>query len=252
MAFWIAPAAAQDTSLAAAAHSSSAADALIAKDNDRAIALATKALNVTVTVDLLYIRGTAYSNDRQFSQAAADLERATAMAVGSHSNTETLNAIKTSLVAVYLFGGQPDRGLALAEQLSRESGRSAQLDRFVESYFDQRTSVPLAAGDRDGAVAALEADARKAPSWSVAAYVQAASILVGSARPDWRRVELEAQKALALDIDSPDANYIVGIAKSNQGDPAGAMPYIQRARLHAGDPKNIVEAGAALSQPAGP
>ena len=66
--------------VAAKAYSDAAVDQLKAKNNDQAVALASKSLALQESVNSLYLRGTAYANAQKYPQAIADLEKARSMA----------------------------------------------------------------------------------------------------------------------------------------------------------------------------
>jgi tetratricopeptide (TPR) repeat protein len=220
--------------VAAKAYAEAAVDALKAKNNDQAIALADKALTLQQNVNTLFIRGTAYGNAQKYPQAIADLERAKAQATSGRADPATLNAIDASLATSYIFGGQIDKGLALAKELKSRDPSNTRVDDTLASYYNQQAVAALKAGKKAEAVADLENAARAVPSRAVVLYVQAANVLSQGDKPDWKAVKAEADKALALDANDARANYVAGVALANAGDGKSAVPYLQKAKANVG------------------
>jgi tetratricopeptide (TPR) repeat protein len=220
--------------VAAKAYSDAAVDALKAKNNDQAIALAGKALALQQNVNTLFILGTAYANAQQYPQAIADLEKARAMATSGHTDVSSLNAIDASLATSYIMGGQPDKGLALAQEIKHRDPSNTRVDDTLAAYYNQQAVAAMKAGKQMDAVADLENAAKAVPSRAVVLYVQAANVLSQGSKPDWKAVKAEADKALALDPNDPRANYVSGIALANSGDGKGAILLLQKAKQNVG------------------
>ena len=236
-------------SVAANAYADAAVDALKAKNNDQAIAFSDKALALQANVNTLYIRGTAYANSGKYASAISDFEKAKAQAQSGKSDAATMNAIDSGLVTAYLFGGQTDKGIALAKDVKRRDPSNTRVDEAMAGYYNQQATTAMQAGKKDQAVAMLEAGAQAVPSRAAALYLQAANILSSGTSPDWKKVKAEADKALALDPNEGHANFIAGVALANSGDKTGAIPLIQKAKANAGsDAKLLTDADAALKQ----
>lgn len=235
--------------VAAKAYADAAVDALKAKNNDQAIALSDKALALQSNVNTLYIRATAYANAQKYPQAIADFEKAKTQATAGKADTATLNAIDAGLVTAYIFGGQTDKGLALAKDLKRRDPSNTRVDDSLAAYYNQQAVTLIQAGKKDQAVASLEAAAQAVPSRAVVLYSQAANVLASGTTPDWKRVKAEADKALAIDPNNAQANFVAGVALGNSGDKTGAIALIQKAKANAGtDTKLSADADTALKQ----
>ena len=228
--------------VAARAYSDAAVDALKAKNNDQAVALADKALALEQNVNTLYIRGTANANAQRYPQAIADLEKAKAQATAGHADAATLNAIDASLATSYIFGGQADKGVAIANALKQRDPSNKRVDDTLASYYNQQAVAAMQAGKKAEAVADLENAARLVPSRAVVLYVQAANVLASGTTPapDWKAVKAEADKALAIDPNDARANYVAGIALANGGDSKGALPLLQKAKANAGSDASLL------------
>ena len=235
--------------VAAKAYADAAVDELKAKNYDHAIALSDKALALQQNVNTLFIRGSAYANAQKYPQAIADLEKAKALAAAGNADAATINAVDASLATSYVFGGQPDKGIALANALKRRDPSNTRVDDTLAAYYNQQAVAAVKAGKIDEAVADLENAAKIVPSRSVALYVQAANVLSQPAKPDWKRVKAEADKALAVDPNDARANYVAGIALANQGDSKGAIPFLQKSKANAGsDPQLNADIDTALKK----
>jgi tetratricopeptide (TPR) repeat protein len=225
--------------VAAKAYADAAVDALKAKSYDRAIALSDKALALQQNVNTLYIRGAAYANAQKYPQAIADLEKAKSLAAAGNADAATLNAIDGSLATSYVFGGQADKGIALARELKRRDPSNTRVDDTLASYYNQQAVAAVKAGKTEEAVADLENAAKIVPSRGVVLYVQAANVLAQGDKPDWKRVKSEVDKALAIDTNDARANYVAAIALANQGDNKGAIPLLQKAKANAGSDTSL-------------
>jgi TonB family protein len=225
--------------VAAKAYSDAAVDALKAKNNEQAIALADKALALQQNVNTLFVQGTAYANAQRYPQAIADLEKAKSQATAGHADAATLNAIDASLATAYIFGGRIDQGVALAKALKQRDPSNTRVDDALASYYNQQAAAAAQAGRKDEAVADLENAARAVPSRAVVLYVQAANVLAQGTTVDWKRVKAEADKALAVDGNDARANYVAGIALANGGDGKSAIPYLQKAKANAGSDASL-------------
>jgi tetratricopeptide (TPR) repeat protein len=236
--------------VAAKAYGDAAIAALKAKSNDQAVAYADKALAVEPNVNGYYLRGTAYANAQKYPQAVTDLEKAKALAAGK-ADAGTLNAIDTSLATAYLFGGQADKGTALAAEVKRRDPSNTRVDDAIAGYYNEQASAAVQGGKRDQAVASLEAGAKAVPSRAVVLYTAAANVMGGSAKSadDWKRVKAEADKALAVNGNDPGALFIDGIASANAGDSASAKTALAKAKANVGSDADLsAKIDAALAQ----
>ena len=224
----------QFRNIAAKVYADAGVEALKARDNDRAIALATKALGLQESVNALYIRGTAYANAQNYTAAQGDMEKAKMMAIAGKADAATLNAIDAALTTAYLFGGQSAKGLALAQALkARDPAGAARVDTAIEAYYTNQAAAAVTAGKKDEAVSVLETGAAAVPARAVSLLVQAANVLAQGTTVDWKRVKAEADKALAIDANDARANYIAGVALGNAKDNAGALTFLQKAKANA-------------------
>lgn len=237
--------------VAAHAYTDAAVAALKEKNNDQAIALSGKALALQQSVNGLYVRGTAYANAQQYPQAIADLEKAKAEATTGKADATTMSAIDSALATAYIFGGQPDKGVALAQDVKRREPSNTRIDDTLAGYYNQQAGAAIQAGKTDQAVADLDAGAKALPSRAVPLYTSAANLLAKGAKTpdDWKKVKAEIDKALAVAPNDPQANFIAGVALANAGDRAGATTALQKAKANVGSDADLSgKIDAALAQ----
>jgi tetratricopeptide (TPR) repeat protein len=226
--------------VAAKAYSDAAIAALKNHQNDEAIALGDKALALQQNVNTYFILGTAHTDAHQFPAAIVEFEKAKSLALSGKADAATLDTIDSGLMAAYLFGGETDKGLALAQDLRKRDPSSSRIDDTLVSFYTQQAVTELSAGKRDQAVATLEAGAAAVPKRASALYVQAANIIAGAQPPDWKKVKAEADKALAADPSDAHANFLEGVSLANTGDRTGAVPYLQKAKANAGSDASLI------------
>ncbi|HYZ16577.1 MAG TPA: TonB family protein [Candidatus Acidoferrum sp.] len=237
--------------VAAHAYTDAAVAALKEKNNDQAIALSGKALALQPSVNGLYVRGTAYANAQQYPQAIADLEKAKSQATSGKADATTMNAIDSALATAYVFGGQTDKGVALAQDIKRRDPSNTRIDDTLAGYYNQQAGAAIQAGKADQAVADLETGAKAVPSRAVALYSSAANVIAHGAKTpdDWKKVKAEADKALAIAPNDAQANFIAGIALGNAGDKTGATTALQKAKANVGSDADLSgKIDAALAQ----
>jgi TonB family protein len=227
--------------VAAHAYSDAAIEALKAKNYDQAVTLAGKSLALQPSVNSLYVRGMAYENAQQYPAAVADLEKAKAQASSGNADAKSVLAIDAALATAYMFAGQSDKGIALAQDVKRRDPSNTQIDDALTSYYNQQAKAALQAGKNDQAVADLESGAKAVPSHAVTLYTSAANVMANGAKTpdDWKKVKSEIDKALAVDPNSPQANFIAGIALANSGDRAGATAALQKAKANVGSDSDL-------------
>jgi tetratricopeptide (TPR) repeat protein len=219
--------------LAAKAYADSALAAFKEKSYDATVELSGKSLALQPSADMMYVQGTAYVSAQHYPQAITVLQKARTIVTAGSGSASSLNAIDTSLMTAYLFGGDGDKGLALAQELKRRDPGNPRIDDSLAGYYNAQAASAVAAGNREDAVTGLEKAATVLPSRAAGLYIQAANVIAGGP-PDWKRVKAEADKALAIEPNNPRANYVAGVALANAHDSANAIVLLQKAKANAG------------------
>jgi Tfp pilus assembly protein PilF len=219
--------------LAGKTYSNAAVAALKANDNDGAVAFAGKAIELTPSAEPYNIRGSAEYAQKKYDVAVTDLEKARDLAVAEKADNHQLAVIETNLTAAYMGAGQSDKGLAAAKDVTRLDPTIAQTGDLIAQYYNDKATTLVKAGDRKGAADQLDAGAVAVPKYAVQLYGNAATIRASDAKPDWKVVKAEADKALAIDPNDARSNYVAGVALANDKNAKDALTYLNRAQASA-------------------
>ena len=204
-----------------------------------------------------YVRGIANSNLQNDAGSIADLQKARTIAQAVKSDDKTVAMIDFNLAVSQLAAGQfGEAATTSKEAVKLDPSRQAALDKFAITAVNN-TAVALAnQGKIADAVSRLESGATAFPAGAAQLYVQAAFIYATDKKPDWRKVQNEADRALAIDASNGRGNYIRGVAAAQQDDPKTAIPYLNKAKSSAAYTsdaalaKQIDDALKALNAPA--
>jgi tetratricopeptide (TPR) repeat protein len=196
-----------------------------------AVTAATKAIALQpANPSLYYMRGAAQERQNP-SAALADLEKARTLATDAKLSNKDLAVIEARLVGAYASTGAVDRAQALAkEALAHDPGQAATVnDALFAAYFNAGTALS-AGGKYADAVARFEAGAAAVPSRAGSLYARAALTLATDKTPDWKKVKVEADKALAADPSDGLANFVAAAALAKDGKPKDAVPFLNKAK----------------------
>jgi Tfp pilus assembly protein PilF len=219
--------------LAGKTYANAAVAALKANDNDGAIAYAGKAIELTPSAQPYNIRGSAEYAQKKYDAAVTDLEKARDLATAEKADNHQLAVIETNLTAAYMGAGQSEKGLAAAKEVSRLDPSITQTGDLIAQYYNDKATALVKAGDRKGAADQLDAGAAAVPKYAVQLYANAATILASDAKPDWKVVKAEADKALAIDPNDARSNYVAGVALANDKNTKDALTYLNKAQASA-------------------
>jgi hypothetical protein len=239
------------TTLAGKSYANAAAASLKANADDDAVAFASKAIELAASAEPYNIRGSAEYAQKKYDAAVADLEKARDLAVAEKADNRQLAIIETNLTAAYMGAGQADKGLATAKDVGRLDPSISQTGDIIAQYYNDKATTLVKAGDRKGAADQLDAGAAAAPKYAVQLYGNAATILASDAKPDWKVVKAEADKALAIDPNDARSNYVAGVALANDKNTKDALTYLNKAQASAktgNDPDLSKQIDAALKQ----
>jgi tetratricopeptide (TPR) repeat protein len=212
----------------------------------QAIDLSTKSITAKESIEALYIRGNAYAATGKFPQAIADLEKARGIAVAGGGGP-IVGAIDNSLLTSFMFSGQTDKALAVYHDLKTKNPRDTRIDDVVVQGFQSQAGAAMRAQKIGDAVTALERGATEVPTRAAVFYSTAAYYMSTDPKADWKKVQAEAAKSLAIDPNNARANFVNGVALANQGDNAGAIASLQKAKAGT-DAQVSKDADAALQQ----
>lgn len=204
---------------AAAAQSFAAAAVKGATDNpEQSLAYAQKAVALAPDTNSRFALGVAQLANNDNAAALASLKAAHDMAMadskiplGSKVN------IDAELLQAYLANNDVQNAQAVAAQIKQldptsTAGARAMGASLVKSGQAAATAKDTQTALRDYDQAAALGD----PQIAVTANVLAAFAIAQSAKPDYKRMQSYADKAIALQPDSPQANFAEGIALTGQ------------------------------------
>lgn len=241
----------QYKTLAIQSYAKYASSLLDAKKFPEAITYATRAIDADPNnLQGYYVRGIAYSNSQNDAAAIADLAKARTIAIAAKSDDKTLATIGFNLAVTQYDAGQFGEGSTTAKDVVRlDPSRKDQLDKFAFASINN-TAVSLANdGKVDDAVARLESGATAFPAQAGQFYAQAALILATAKKPAWNKVQMEADKVLAISPADGRGNFYRGIAAAQQQDVRSASTYLNKAKAstaYASDPALAKQVDAAI------
>jgi tetratricopeptide (TPR) repeat protein len=191
----------------------------MADDNPtQALALAQKAVSLDPSTNSKYALGRAQLANKQYSDAIATLKEVHSAAFADPKMpTNAKVAIDTSLMTAYLESNDSQDAQAMAaevKQLDPTSTLPAQVlgSGLVNAGVTAANAKNYDEAFKDFDQAAAQGDQQVA----VTAYTQAALLVSKMDKPDYKRMQAYADKALALKPDDALANFAEGIALTGQ------------------------------------
>jgi tetratricopeptide (TPR) repeat protein len=203
----------------AAAQSFAAAAVKSATDNpEQSLAYAQKALALAPDTNSRFALGVAQLANNDNAAAMASLKAAHDMAMAdSKIPLASKVNIDAELLQAYLANNDQQDAQGIAAQIkqldpSSTAGARAMGASLLKSGQAASVAKDTATALRDYDQAAALGD----PSIAVTANVLAAFAIAQGAKPDYKRMQSYADKAIALQPDNPQANFAEGIALTAQ------------------------------------
>jgi tetratricopeptide (TPR) repeat protein len=192
----------------------------MADDNPtQALALAQKAMSLDPNTNSKYALGSAQLANKQYSDAIATLKEVhTAAFADPKMPTNAKVAIDTSLMTAYFESNDTQNAQTMAAEIKQLDPTSTLPARVLGNGL---INAGVAASDAKNYDESLkdfdQAAAQGDPQVAVTAYTQAALVVskMGD-KPDYKRMQAYADKALAIKPDDPLANFAEGIALTGQ------------------------------------
>jgi tetratricopeptide (TPR) repeat protein len=203
----------------AAAQSFAAAAVKGASDNaEQALAYANKAMALVPDTNSHFAMGVAQLANNDSAAALTSLKAAhdAAMSDSKIPLASKVN-IDAELLQAYLANNDEQDAQTIAAQIKQLDPASTAGSRAMGASLLK--SGQAAAVAKDTVTALRDYDQAAAlgdPSIAVTANVLAAFAVAQSAKPDYKRMQSYADKAIALQPDNPQANYAEGIALTAQ------------------------------------
>jgi TonB family protein len=190
-----------------------------ADDNPtQALALAQKAMSLDPNTNSRYALGRAQLANKQYSDAIATLKEVHAAAFADPKMpTNAKVAIDTSLMTAYFESNDSQNAQAMAAEIKQLDPTSTLPGRVLGNSLVNAGVTAAEAKNYDEAFKDFDQAASQGdPQVAVTAYTQAALLVSKMDKPDYKRMQAYADKALALKPDDAMANFAEGIALTGQ------------------------------------
>jgi TonB family protein len=206
---------------------------------------AKKSVALAPTGNSYYALGVAEMNAKQYSAAAADLQKAHDLAFADAKTPTGVKAnIDGYLLGAYAQTGDTAKQQQISAELKQIDPNSTVGARIMGNQYLAQGNAAAQAGKHDEAIAAyLKAAQNGDTDVQVTAYTQAAfqssAAQQSSKTPDYTAMKSYADKALAAKPDDAQANFAEGVALAGQWATSGgknadqktqAMNYLNKAK----------------------
>jgi len=203
---------------AAAASFASAAVATSETSPQQALAYAQKAVALNPDTNSRFALGTAQLSNKQYADAVTTLKsvRASAMNDPKISKTARVN-IDARLMSAYLATGDSQDAQTIANEIKQLDPSSTVPGRVLGNTYLKMGVDAATAQKYDDAFKYYDmAAAQGDPEVAVTADTEAAFLITKTQKPDYKKMQAYAEKALAVKPDDAQANFAEGVALTGQ------------------------------------
>lgn len=184
----------------------------------QSLAYAQKAVALNPDSNSKFALGIAQAANKQYSDAVATLKQVRASAMNDPKMTKSARVnIDARLMSAYMATGDTQNAQAIAneiKQLDPSSTLPSQMIGvgYIKSARDAATAQKYDEAFKDYEMAAAQGN----PDIAVTADAEAALLVPKTPKPDFKKMQAYADKAIAVKPDDPLANYAEGIALTGQ------------------------------------
>jgi TonB family protein len=203
----------------AAAASFAAASVAVADQNpQQALAYAQKAVALNPDTNSRFALGTAQLANKQFADAVTTLKAVHASAINDPKISKSAKVnIDARLMSAYLATGDSQGAATLAAEIKQLDPSSTLPGRVLGNTYLKMGVDAATAQKYDDAFKYYEmAAAQGDPEVGVTADTEAAFLITKTPKPDYKKMQAYADKAIALKPDDAQANFAEGIALTGQ------------------------------------
>jgi TonB family protein len=203
----------------AAAASFAAASVSVAEDNPaQSLAYAKKAVALNPDTNSRFALGTAQLANKQYADAVATLKGVHDSAMKDPKITKSAKVnIDARLMSAYLATNNSQAAQALANEIKQLDPSSTLPGRVLGNTYLKMGVNAATAQQYDEALKNFDlAAAQGDPEVAVTANVQAAFVITKTSKPDYKKMQTYADKAIALKPDDAQANFAEGIALTGE------------------------------------
>jgi tetratricopeptide (TPR) repeat protein len=178
-----------------------------------------------------FFRGLANANQSQYATALPDLQKALDLLKGMKPDDKSLANFEYWVAVSQLNTGAYEAAAATSKDVARlDPLRAPSLAQDAFVVVSNAAIALVNAGKPAESVAQFEQGATIFPASAANFYGQAAFVLLGEKPPDFKKVKIEADKALALDPTNGRALFANAFVANNAGDQKGAIADINKAK----------------------
>jgi TonB family protein len=203
---------------AAAASFAAAAASQADQNPQQALAYAQKAVALNPDTNSRFALGTAQLANKQYADAVTTLKavRSSAMNDPKISKSAKVN-IDSRLMSAYLANGDQQDAATLAAEIKQLDPSSTLPGRVLGNTYLKMGVDAATAQKYDDAFKYYEmAAAQGDPEVAVTADTEAAFLVTKTSKPDYKKMQAYADKAIAAKPDDAQANFAEGIALTGQ------------------------------------
>ncbi|MDQ6932541.1 MAG: hypothetical protein M3160_05135, partial [Candidatus Eremiobacteraeota bacterium] len=184
-------------------------------DPAASLKVAQRGVAISQDVETFNALGTAQMAAKDYPAAVASFEKARSMAASVPKLDRKIKlTLDGNLITAYLKNNQLDKATGVRQEDAAIDTSSELSAQFV-AYYQQQSRDYDAAKKYNEAVAALEEAAAASPKYAVTNYANASFEMTRLDKPDFDRMKVDADKALAIDPNDPLANFAEGVALAN-------------------------------------
>ncbi|MBV8433288.1 MAG: TonB family protein [Candidatus Eremiobacteraeota bacterium] len=188
------------------------------KDNPtQALAFGNKAVSLAPSGNSYFALGVAELASNDATSAERDLQKARSMALSGKASKSERENIDSELMQAALLAKDQTTAQAMADDIKQINPSSTAPARAMANYYYAEGQAASKGGKPDEAVADYEKGAAANPEWAVTGYTNAAFVMSQGDKPDFNKMKAEADKAIALNPNDPNANFAEGIALTQLG-----------------------------------
>ncbi len=184
----------------------------------QSLAYAQKASTLANTAITRFALGVAQLSDKQNADALASLKQARDMASSDAKVPTSMKLqIDTWLLQAYIANNDTAGAQAVAAQIKQLDPNSTAAAQAMGASYVKSARAARDAGDTAKALAYFDqAAAVGDPTIAVTANTEAAFTIGQGSKPDYKRMQAYAEKALAIKPNDAQANFAEGIALTGQ------------------------------------
>jgi len=184
-------------------------------DPQQALAYARKAMSIRADSNSYFALGVAQLANQDVAGAVTNLEKARQLqSAEGHAqpSVKVRLSVDGELLKAYLAAGETVKAQSMVVEMKQLDPASNVAARMIAQHSFDAALAAENAGKLDEAIADYEAAAQADPESAVTGYARAALVMGRMTKPDFKRMKVEADKAISAKANDPQADYAEGVA----------------------------------------